>query len=113
MTKKPEGADGKPIDDSDSSDGGIGHNLTQIKDVVLKARDDIDKIMKRREKSTDELNLVKDRCEEVGISRKVLMRAYRDWKADPEKRNEEETAYAIAREAMGVPVQEELFGKRP
>lgn len=85
-------------------------SMAELKKAIRQARDEIDEVMKERELQNETLGEIKDRMEKKGISRRVLMRAYKDWKQDAEKRAKEEREYLIAREAMGVPLQTELFG---
>lgn len=102
MTNEPDGDSGGTLV--------VAGNLTELKEDLKKALPDINRIMSEREELSAQLNEIKASMEGKGIGRRALMRAYRDTKADPEKRTEEETQYAIAREAFGIPIQDELFG---
>lgn len=86
-----------------------GANLTQLKKDVKKITDGINAQKKKRQEINDQIASYRAKLETMGIHKKAadMAMAYMSW--EPEKREGFDIAYAIVREAMGLPVSDDLF----
>lgn len=86
-----------------------GANLTQLKKDVKKITDGINVQKKKRQEINDQIASYRAKLETMGIHKKAadMAMAYMSW--EPEKREGFDIAYAIVREAMGLPVSDDLF----
>lgn len=84
-------------------------NLKGIKAAVVEADREIGEIELTRKACTDDIGAVMDRLESIGISRHAMRFARRYMKMDENQRRSLDTAYTIAREALGEPVQGDLY----
>lgn len=81
-----------------------GTNLTKIKKDLLTAHTKLDKIEEQMEALQAQKQAIREDVKAMGVSKKSFDSARRDKKADPEKREENDVSYQIAREALGVPI---------
>lgn len=86
-----------------------GANLTQLKKDVKKLTDGINSQKLKRKEINDQIASYRAKLETMGIHKKAadMAMAYMSW--EPEKREGFDIAYAIVREAMGLPVSDDLF----
>lgn len=86
-----------------------GANLTQLKKDVKKITDGINVQKNKRQEINDQIASYRAKLETMGIHKKAadMAMAYMSW--EPEKREGFDIAYAIVREAMGLPVSDDLF----
>lgn len=99
---------------SDETAPEIGGNISQLKKDVAEAADKVNKKVAQRQAINDDINAIRQDMEAKGIGRKAFDAARNYSNADPEKRQGFDEAYSIAREAMGVPLQGDLFdGDKP
>ena len=87
-----------------------GKNMTELKKDVRKITDAIRAQKEDRRATNEEIAALRAKAETLGIHKAALDMAmrYMDW--EPEKRENFDIAYMIVREAMGLPVQNDLFG---
>lgn len=86
-----------------------GANLTQLKKDIKKITDGINTQKLKRQEINDQIASHRSKLETMGIHKKAadMAMAYMSW--EPEKREGFDIAYAIVREAMGLPVSDDLF----
>jgi hypothetical protein len=86
-----------------------GANLTQLKKDVKKIVDGINGQKNKRADINAQIASYRAKLETMGIHKKAadMAMAYMGW--EPEKREGFDIAYAIVREAMGLPVSDDLF----
>lgn len=86
-----------------------GANLTQLKKDVKKITDSINAQKNKRTEINQQIASYRAKLETMGIHKKAadMAMAYMGW--EPEKREGFDIAYAIVREAMGLPVSDDLF----
>ena len=86
-----------------------GANLTQLKKDIKKITDGINTQKLKRQEINDQIASYRSKLETMGIHKKAadMAMAYMSW--EPEKREGFDIAYAIVREAMGLPVSDDLF----
>ena len=87
----------------------IGHNLNDLKKDIQQAMADMDEIDASRLELNERAGEIRARLETKGVNRKVFNAARQFAKTDEDKRKGFDTAYAICREAMGVPIQGDMF----
>ena len=86
-----------------------GGNITKLKQDVKIAAEKVTKLVAKRQGINDEINGLRHDIEAKGIARKAFDAALAYSNADPEKREGFDIGYSIAREALGVPLQGDLF----
>ncbi len=87
----------------------IGGNIGPLKKTIVKAVADITKLKEERAAVNERIGAIRLDLEAKGIPRKAFDRVMADQALDPEVRNAVDLAYAIAREAVGHPLQGDLF----
>jgi len=90
----------------------IGGNLTKLKKDIARAHQQLTDIEAKRSALNSEAEAIRADIEEKGIGRKAFAAARSIFKTEAEKRTGFDEAYLIAREAMGIPVQGDLFGTK-
>lgn len=86
-----------------------GDNIKALADAVISADADLTQIESNRQAVASDAAEVYARLEALGIDRWALRHARRYMKLDPNKRRALDTAYGICRQALGEPVQNDLF----
>jgi uncharacterized protein (UPF0335 family) len=84
-------------------------NMKGIHAAIVTADSEIAEIEQQRKACNDEMAAIKEKLERVGISRHAIMHCRRYMKMDENERRALDTAYAICREALGDPVQNDLL----
>ncbi len=89
-------------------------NISKLMEDVKSAAAKVNTLSAKRQGINDDINAIRHDMEAKGISRKAFDAALAYSNQDPEKREGFDVAYSIAREAMGVPLQGDLFdGDKP
>ncbi len=88
-----------------------GHNLKALNETVQNAAKRIQALKKKREATNTEVLAIRKSVKAAGIPLKAFDHAMRAQEMDQDARNDHDTFVAICREALGIPVQGELFGK--
>lgn len=86
-----------------------GHNLTALKDEIKKGVDAILSAADVRAEANADLEAIRANLESKGIKRKALAMAISYSKMDEDQRRGFDTAYELVREAIGLPLQRDLF----
>lgn len=94
----------KKENDNEEQTPGMGHNLTEIKEKLVEARDKVLGINAQMEELQDAKNEIRSGVKALGISKKAFDFGLRRGLMDPEKRSELDEAYQIVCEAFGVPL---------
>ncbi len=87
----------------------MGHNLSEIKRGVADAMQKVIALKTKRGDVNAEIAAVKAKVEALGVGKPAFDMALRYLEWDPEKRQGFDAAYNIAREAAGLPLQDDLF----
>ncbi len=87
----------------------IGGNIGPLKKAIARAVANVTKLKEERSAVNEEIGAIRLDLEAKGIPRKAFDRVMADQALDPEVRNSINLAYAIAREAVGHPLQGDLF----
>jgi uncharacterized protein (UPF0335 family) len=97
--------------DDDQADAAptIGSNISKLKADIAKAADKIIALKEKRRSVNEDIGAIKANMETQGIPRKALMDAIRYKEEDADKRKGYDLGYSIAREALGLPVQTDMF----
>jgi hypothetical protein len=85
------------------------HNLNALKLDIKKAAEEVINAKARRLEINAEIAEIRAGMEAKGITKRAFDAAVKYLEQDEEKRAGYDTAYAIAREALGVPVQGDLW----
>lgn len=88
---------------------GIGHNLTEIKKKVQFAISSVKDLKAERAETNAGIANIRASMEALGIKKAAFDMAMRYLEWEPEKREGFDLAYAIVREAGGLPMAEDLF----
>lgn len=86
-----------------------GGNIGPLKKAIAQAVADVTKLKEERAAVNEQIGAIRLDLEAKGIPRKAFDRVMADQALDPEVRNSTDLAYAIAREAVGHPLQGDLF----
>lgn len=87
----------------------IGHNITELKKKVAKAIQSVKSLKEERTETNAAIAEVRASMEAAGIHKAAFDMAMRYLAWEPEKREGFDLAYAICREAGGLPMAEDLF----
>lgn len=87
----------------------IGHNLTELKKKIQGAIRSINDLKAGRTETNAAIAEVRATMEAAGIPKPAFDMALRYLNWEPEKREGFDLAYAIVREAGGLPLSEDLF----
>lgn len=89
----------------------IGDNIKGLTGDIEKAFDKVDALGKKREGINKEVQAVREDLYAKGIPKEAfdLARAYKDWPED--KRRNFDIAFAVCREAVGMPMQADFLDK--
>ncbi len=87
----------------------IGHNLTELKKKIQAAIKSVKSLKEERTETNAAIAEVRASMEAAGVHKKAfdMAMAYLSW--EPERRENFDLAYAIVREAGGLPIAEDLF----
>jgi hypothetical protein len=91
---------------SETTQGGA--NITAVKKKIVELAKRMAKAKAARASANEEMGLIRAEAEEAGVPRKAFIRAVEYYEMDPEKREGYDEGYAISREALGVPIAEQL-----
>lgn len=94
---------------ADGEKPAIGHNLSELKKKIQTAISSVRAYKSEREETNAAIAEVRSSLKAAGIPKAAFDMAlrYLDW--EPEKREGFDLAYAIVREAGGLPLAEDLF----
>ncbi len=86
-----------------------GHNVGELKKKIADAISSVRELKEERSSINGDIAAVRERMNALGIKKAAFDMAmkYLDW--DEDKRQNFDLAYALVREAGGVPMQEDLF----
>lgn len=87
----------------------IDHNLTGLKKEIAEALQQMKDLKLDRADANASMGEIRSRLEAKGIPKKAFAMAQTYLNMDPEDREGFDIAYAICREAGGLPLQEDLF----
>lgn len=87
----------------------IHHNLTDLKKFIQDALKKVDQLKLDRADTNDEINSIRAALAAKGIKKKAFDMAAAYLKMDPDDRENFDVAYALVREAGGLPLQDDLF----
>lgn len=87
----------------------IGHNLTGLKKEIADALAKMKDLKNDRADVNEEMGSIRARLEAKGIPKKAFAMAQQYINMDPDDREGFDIAYALCREAGGLPMQEDLF----
>ena len=87
----------------------IGHNLTGLKKNIAEGLQKLKQLRNDRSDTNAEMSAIRADLEAQGIPKKALAMAITYLNMDPEDRENFDIAYALVREAGGLPLQEDLF----
>jgi hypothetical protein len=93
---------------SPGDDGGVV-NVTNAMVVVQQSVKKIVELKEQRKKVTAAINSERAQCKAAGVPAAALDLAIRIKEMDPEQRAAHDEGYLIARRAIGLPVQQDLF----
>lgn len=90
---------------------GIGDNIKGLNKDIEKAFSDIDTLAKDRDAINQKVQAVREDLYAKGIPKEAfdLARNYKEWPED--KRRNFDLAFAICREAVGMPMQSDFLDK--
>ena len=86
-----------------------GHNLTQLKADIKATYDKVLEYQNDRESCNADILAEREALAEKGIPKEAFDAVMRYLKWDEDKRRGFDTAYTIVRDALGAPVQADLF----
>ena len=86
-----------------------GHNLDNIKSAIKASYDRILEWRDDRSAVQADIQAEREKLVALGIPKKAFDMAVKYAVLDPDERKAFDTAYAIVREAIGLPVQADLF----
>lgn len=92
----------------------IGGNIKGLHQDIRTAYDEIEQLKKERGEINAKIKAKRENMEALGITKSAFDDAMSYINSTPEKREGYDTAYIIAREALGAPVkgaQADLFGE--
>jgi uncharacterized protein (UPF0335 family) len=84
------------------------HNLDETKQQVSQLCEQLDKIESERSSMNEDAESIRSQLEAKGIPRKALQMARAYAKMDPDQRRGFDMAYQIVREALGLPLQDDV-----
>lgn len=87
----------------------VGHNLTGLKKDISEALGKLKQLRNERSDVNADMASIRADLESKGIPKKALAAAITYMNMDPEDREGFDLAYALVREAGGLPLQEDLF----
>lgn len=87
----------------------IGHNLTELKKKIATAISSVKGLKNERAETNAAIAEVRASLVALGIPKPAFDMALRYLEWEPEKREGFDLAYAIVREAGGLPIAEDLF----
>lgn len=87
----------------------LAGNLDNIKATIKAEVDKMLEAEKRRELANKDIAAAKSAIEAVGVKKKALAWAISYFKLDADQREDIDLSFAIVREAIGLPVQADLF----
>lgn len=85
------------------------HNMTELKKLIADSLQKVKDLKLDRADVNDEINSIRATLAAKGIPKKAFDMAASYLKMDPEDREGFDVAYALVREAGGLPIQEDLF----
>lgn len=85
------------------------HNLTELKQLIADSLNKVSNLKLDRADVNDEINSIRATLAAKGIPKKAFDMAAAYIKMDPDDREGFDVAYALVREAGGLPLQEDLF----
>jgi len=86
-----------------------GHNMNGLLKEIKEGVDSVIQLKKERAEINASIAEVRSRMEAKGIKKKAFDAALRYLEQDEEQREGYDMAYAIARKAVGLPMQGDLF----
>lgn len=91
-----------------------GSNLTELKKDIVKAVADVEKFKADKKSTGEDIQAIRENMASKGIPKKAFDMALKYKDMDPSDREGFDTAYAIMREAIGLPFieQGDLFAKQ-
>lgn len=94
---------------NDSGTAVAGDNLKTIKETVKKVFSAVDELKNERESTNADILAQREKLKALGIDKEAfdLCSKYMGW--DENKRRSFDLAYGIVRDALGVPMQADLF----
>ena len=87
----------------------IGHNLTGLKKDIAEALQKMKRLKDERTDVNAEMGAIREALQAQGIPKKAFAMANSYINMDPDDREGFDIAYALCREAGGLPLQEDLF----
>tara|TARA_Y100000034_G_C6768191_1_gene342558 strand:+ start:404 stop:751 length:348 start_codon:yes stop_codon:yes gene_type:complete len=87
-----------------------GSNIGAVKKEIAELADQVIALRISRGEINAEIAAKRARVEELGIKKRAFDYAVKYKEMDIDQRRELDTSYAIAREAVGVPIEAGLFG---
>jgi uncharacterized protein (UPF0335 family) len=90
-------------------DSDRGTNLTETKEVIRDVVPRIIKLKEERKAINADIQELRERVNAAGVSKSALDHAIRVREMDPTDREKFDEGYAIARDAMNVPISRSLF----
>ena len=87
----------------------IGHNLTGLKKNIADAIQKMGRLKNERSDVNAEMAAIREALQAQGIPKKAFAMALQYLNMDPDDREGFDIAYALCREAGGLPLQEDLF----
>ena len=105
-----KGADGKDVKGDEKAKPVIdGGNIGPLKNDIVKGVEEINRHKEKRAAINDQIAAVRSDLKAKGIPKQAIDWAmtYLDW--DEDKRDGFDVAYDIVREALGAPVQAQMF----
>lgn len=84
-------------------------NLTELKKLIAESLSTVNELILDRADTNDEINAIRAKLASKGIPKKAFDMARAYIKMDPDDREGFDVAYALVREAGGLPMQEDLF----
>jgi len=84
-------------------------NLTELKQLIKSTLDQVNNLILDRDDVNGDINALRATLAAKGIQKKAFDMARQYMKMDPDDREGFDVAYALVREAGGLPMQDDLF----
>lgn len=84
-------------------------NLTELKQLIKSTLDQVNNLILDRDDVNGDINALRSTLAAKGIPKKAFDMARQYMKMDPDDREGFDVAYALVREAGGLPMQDDLF----
>jgi hypothetical protein len=95
--------------DDAGSTGIVGHNIVELKKDIANAIAEINQAKAERKNCNDRIAEIRSKLETKGIHKQAFDMALKYLNMDADKREGFDIAYAIVREAGGLPLQDDLL----